>query len=147
MSAIPERAAWSAPLTTRGRELPHGGLSPARVAVFATACGLTVANIYYSQPLIGLIAPALGLHAGLAGLIVALTQLGYGAGLLLVVPLSDVIENRRLVISALGAVVVGLLGIAFAGSAGAFMVASRRQIRRFSCRSPRTSLPKPRAAK
>jgi len=124
MSAIPERAAWSAPLTTRGRELPHGGLSPARVAVFATACGLTVANIYYSQPLIGLIAPALGLHAGLAGLIVALTQLGYGAGLLLVVPLSDVIENRRLVISALGAVVVGLLGIAFAGSTGAFMVAS-----------------------
>src|SRR5437016_10937935 len=99
MSAIPERAAWSAPLTTRGRELPHGGLRPARVAVFATACGLTVANIYYSQPLIGLIAPAVGLHAGLAGLIVALTQLGYGAGLLLLVPLSDVIENRRRVIS------------------------------------------------
>src|SRR5207253_2117124 len=114
MSAIPERAAWSAPLTTRGRELPHGGLSPARVAVFATACGLTVANIYYSQPLIGLIAPALGLHAGLAGLIVALTQLGYGAGLSWLRRLSSAYLPSR---------------------------------RRFSCRSPRTSLPKPRAAK
>ena len=59
MSSIPERQVWSASLPTRSSELPYGGLSPAQVAVFATACGLTVANIYYSQPLIGLIAPAL----------------------------------------------------------------------------------------
>jgi predicted MFS family arabinose efflux permease len=95
-----------------------------QVAVFAGACGLVVANLYYSQPLVGLIAPALGLHAGLAGLIVALTQLGYGAGLLFLVPLSDVIENRRLVMWALGAVVLGLLGIALSGSAVTFMVSS-----------------------
>ena len=50
-----------------------------------------VANIYYSQPLIGLIAPAVGILPGMAGLIVALTQLGYGAGLLFLVPLSDVL--------------------------------------------------------
>jgi predicted MFS family arabinose efflux permease len=88
------------------------------------ASGLAVANIYYSQPLIGLIAPALGLHPGLAGLIVTLTQLGYAAGLLLVVPLSDVSENRRLVLFALGAVALGLLGIALSDSALTFMVAS-----------------------
>jgi predicted MFS family arabinose efflux permease len=124
MSSLPETEIYSLPLPTRGSEARQGGLKPVQVAVFAAACGLSVANIYYSQPLIGLIAPALGLHAGLAGLIVALTQIGYGTGLLFLVPLSDVLENRRLVIWALGAVVLGLLGIALSDSAVTFMVAS-----------------------
>jgi predicted MFS family arabinose efflux permease len=94
------------------------------VGVFAGACGLVVANIYYSQPLIGLIAPAVGLLPGFAGLIVALTQLGYGAGLLFLVPLSDVVENRGLVIRALAAVTLGLLAIALSNSAATLMVAS-----------------------
>jgi predicted MFS family arabinose efflux permease len=124
MSSIPEVETCSSPLPGRGSEARPIGLRPVQVAVFAAACGLVVANLYYSQPLVGLIAPALGLHAGLAGLVVALTQLGYGAGLLFLVPLSDVIENRRLVIWALGAVVLGLLGIALSGSAVTFMVSS-----------------------
>jgi predicted MFS family arabinose efflux permease len=94
------------------------------VALFAAACGLSVANIYYTQPLIDLIAPDLGLPAALAGLIVALTQLGYGAGLLLLVPLADVTENRRLVLRLLAGVVLGLLGIALARSATVFLLAS-----------------------
>jgi predicted MFS family arabinose efflux permease len=102
----------------------HSGISSWQVGIFAAACGLAVANIYYSQPVIGLIAPALGLAPGLAGLIVTLIQLGYGAGLLLVVPLSDVRENRGLVLYALGAVTLGLLGIALSDSAVTFMVAS-----------------------
>jgi predicted MFS family arabinose efflux permease len=106
------------------RQAPRGGISPVLVGVFAAACGLVVANIYYSQPLIGLIAPAVGLRPGLAGLIVALTQLGYGAGLLLLVPLSDVFENRGLVIRALGVATFGLLAIAFSNSAATLMVAS-----------------------
>jgi predicted MFS family arabinose efflux permease len=100
------------------------GVSPVLVGVFAAACGLVVANIYYSQPLIGLIAPAVGLLPGLAGVIVALTQLGYGAGVLLLVPLSDVFENRGLVIRALGVVTLGLLAIALSNSAVTLMVAS-----------------------
>src|SRR5258708_27043080 len=124
MNSILEVGTSSSPLARHASEARHGGLRPVQVAVFAGACGLVVANLYYSQPLVGLIAPALGLHAGLAGLIVALTQLGYGAGLLFLVPLSDVIENRRLVMWALGAVVLGLLGIALSGSAATFMVSS-----------------------
>jgi predicted MFS family arabinose efflux permease len=124
MSSIPEVESWPSPFPTRGKEAPRSGLSAAQVAIFAAACGLAVANIYYTQPLIGLIGPALGLHAGLAGLIVSLTQLGYGAGLLFLVPLSDVIENRRLVIVALGAVALGLLGIALSDSAATFLIAS-----------------------
>ena len=105
-------------------EAPQSGITSLQVGIFAVACGLAVANIYYSQPLIGLIAPDLGLPPGLAGLIVTLIQLGYGAGLLLVVPLSDVRENRGLVLYALGAVVLGLLGIALSDSVVTFMVAS-----------------------
>ncbi len=100
------------------------GLHPLLIAVFAVASGLAVANIYYAQPLIGLIAPELGLHAGLAGLVVALTQLGYGAGLLFVVPLSDRFENRRLVVLALGGVALGLVGIALSDSMLTFLAAS-----------------------
>lgn len=106
------------------RQVSPGGMSRVLVGVFAGACGLVVANIYYSQPLIGLIAPAVGLHPGFAGVIVALTQLGYGAGLLFLVPLSDVFENRRLVIRALAAVTLGLLAIALSNSAATLMVAS-----------------------
>lgn len=105
-------------------EAPRIGITPLQVGIFAAASGLAVANIYYSQPIIGLIAPALGLPPGLAGLIVALIQLGYGAGLLFVVPLSDVRENRALVLYALGAVALGLLGIALSDSAVTFLVAS-----------------------
>lgn len=99
-------------------------LSPAMTALFAAAAGLAVANIYYAQPLLELIAPALQLPAGMAGLIVALTQLGYGAGLLLLVPLADVAENRRLCVRLLGGVALGLLGIALARSATVFLLAS-----------------------
>src|SRR4030088_1657243 len=99
-------------------------ISSLQVATFAAACGLAVASIYYAQPLIGVIAPDLGLPPGFAGLIVTLTQLGYGAGLLFLVPLSDVLENRRLVVCALAAVVFGLLGIALSDSAVTFLVAT-----------------------
>jgi predicted MFS family arabinose efflux permease len=92
--------------------------------LFAVACGLCVANLYFAQPLIGPIAQSLQLHASLAGLIVTLTQLGYGAGLLLLVPLADVVENRRLVVVAMGGAVIGLVGVALSNSAATFLVAS-----------------------
>ena len=100
------------------------GLSPGLTLLFAVACGLCVANIYFAQPLIGPIAETLQLHAGLAGLIMTLTQFGYGAGLLLLVPLADVVENRRLVVVAMGGLVLGLICVAVSGSAATFLAAS-----------------------
>jgi len=127
----------------RSLTLPQRGeLRPAQVALFAAACGVAVANLYYCQPLVSLIAPALGLHAGMVGFIVALTQLVYGVGLLCLVPLSDVFENRRLVTIACGTVAIGLLGVALSGSSAPFMVSSLwsafpRSRHRFWCHSPR----------
>ena len=92
--------------------------------LLSTAAGLIAANLYYAQPLAGLIGPALGLSPGAAGLIVTLTQLGYGLGLLLIVPLGDLVENRRLILLLGGANIAALLGAAMAGSPALFLGAS-----------------------
>jgi predicted MFS family arabinose efflux permease len=97
----------------------------ARMTVFlATACGLIVANIYYAQPLAGPIAAGLGLSPHAAGLVVTLTQIGYGAGLLFLVPLGDLIENRRLIVAMIGVATLGLIGAALAPHAAPFLIAS-----------------------
>ncbi|OAZ66336.1 putative MFS-type transporter YdeR [Bacillus subtilis] len=76
-------------------------ISPSLTLLLATACGIIVANLYYAQPLVGLISKVIGLSPGSAGLIVTLTQIGYVAGLLFLVPLGDIIENKKLVVASL----------------------------------------------
>jgi len=80
--------------------------------LLALSCGLIAANIYYAQPLAGPIAAELGLRPEHAGLIVTMTQLGYGAGLLLIVPLGDLFENRRLIASVIALAAVALVAAA-----------------------------------
>lgn len=99
-------------------------MSPALIAVFAVACGAMAANLYYAQALIGLIAPAIGLAPRMAGFTVTLTQLGYGTGLLFIVSLADLVENRRLALVMLCGVIVSLVGVATARSAPAFLLFS-----------------------
>lgn len=98
---------------------------PLRVVVtFAGACALSVANIYYAQPLAGSIASELRLSASLAGLLVTITQLGYGLGLLVLVPLIDVVESRRLILTTLGGLVLALVLIAKSDGTATFLLAS-----------------------
>lgn len=86
---------------------------PARLTLLlAFACGLIAANLYYAQPLAGPIGAALGLSASATGLIVTLTQIGYGCGLMFIVPLGDLVEARRLVLTLLGLAALALLGAA-----------------------------------
>lgn len=111
-------------MTTSSHSPAPPGLSVGLTWLFAVASGLTVANIYYAQPLIEPIARALDLHAGLAGLVMTLTQVGYGVGLILLVPLADVVENRRLIMLAMAGAVVGLIGAAMAVSPATFLAAA-----------------------
>jgi predicted MFS family arabinose efflux permease len=67
------------------------------VALLALACGATVANLYYAQPLLSAIAAEFGVSEGTAGLLVTVTQVGYAAGMVLLVPLGDLLDRRRLV--------------------------------------------------
>src|SRR5690349_15971824 len=67
--------------------------------LFAVTCGASVANVYYAQPLLGSMAADFGLETADIGIVVTLTQIGYAAGLLLIVPLADIANRRRLVIT------------------------------------------------
>jgi len=99
------------------------GASPAVTLLLAAACGLIVANLYYAQPLAGPIGASLGLSPGATGLIVTLTQVGYGIGLLFIVPLGDLVETRRLVRGLIALVTLALLGAALSTSPAPFLVA------------------------
>ena len=115
------------PATVARREsaqLPEKTISPLMTFMFASACGLVAANLYYGQPLAGPISQALGFTPAATGLIVTLTQIGYGLGLLLIVPLGDLLENRRLVLTLIGLSAVALVGAAFAWSPSLFLLAS-----------------------
>ncbi len=90
--------------------------------LLAIACGVIVANLYYAQPLVGPISIDTHLSLASAGLIVTLTQVGYVFGLLFIVPLSDLIENRRLVVSALTVVICSLVAAPLAHNALFFLV-------------------------
>jgi predicted MFS family arabinose efflux permease len=96
----------------------------ALVFLLAASCGIIVANIYYAQPLVGLIAPSIGLGRHTASLIVTLTQLGYASGLLLLVPLGDIIENRLLLTISVASAIVPLLVAGLAHSGLLFLAAS-----------------------
>jgi predicted MFS family arabinose efflux permease len=94
------------------------------VLLLAAACGLIVANLYYAQTLVGPIAAATGLSARSAGLVVTLTQIGYTLGLLFIVPLGDLLENRKLVVTSLLVTALGLAAAALSSSAGLFLAAA-----------------------
>ncbi|TCM86639.1 putative MFS family arabinose efflux permease [Paenibacillus sp. BK033] len=92
--------------------------------LLATACGIIAANLYYAQPLVGLISSSIGLSAGSAGLIVTLTQIGYVVGLLFIVPMGDIVENRKLVFTALLLTAVALATAAMAKQPFLFLAAT-----------------------
>lgn len=92
--------------------------------LIASSCGLIVANNYYAQPLAGPISHALGMPRGAAGLIVTLTQIGYALGLLFVVPLGDLIENRKLVTCLIGVSALGMFAAAVSTTPGIFLAAA-----------------------
>jgi len=92
--------------------------------LLAVACGLIVANLYYAQPLVGPISASLGLSPEAAGLIVTMAQMGYGAGLLLIVPLGDLVENRNLVLCVIGVAALALFGAALSTQPLPFLFAA-----------------------
>ncbi|MFT4000565.1 MAG: MFS transporter [Rhizobium sp.] len=104
--------------------LPEKTISPLLTFMFAAACGLVAANLYYGQPLAGPISQSLGFTPAATGLIVTLTQIGYGLGLLLIVPLGDLLENRKLVLTLVALSAAALVGAAFAWSPSLFLLAS-----------------------
>ncbi|WP_455380234.1 MFS transporter [Acidihalobacter prosperus] len=102
----------------------HQDISPWLVLVMATSTGLTVANIYYAQPLLDVLAKAFHVPVHVSGLIVTFTQLGYAAGLMFLVPLGDLLERRRLIVLMTVLTSFSLMGAAFSSDIELFFAAS-----------------------
>ncbi|WP_296738805.1 MFS transporter [Mesorhizobium sp.] len=96
-------------LADKGRK----GLPRLTALIFAVACGLSVANVYFAHPLLDAIARDFAIDPASVGIVVTVTQIGYALGLFFIVPLGDLFDRRKLVatqaaLSALALVVVGL---------------------------------------
>jgi len=103
------------------KQAPPGGvpydqhpLSPGLVRLMAVTCAVTVANLYYAQPLLHSIGDSLHVGQGSASLLVTVGQLGYAVGLLFIVPAGDIVRRRPLLTGLLAFSAVALLGAAFA---------------------------------
>jgi predicted MFS family arabinose efflux permease len=86
------------------------------VLLFAIACGLAVGNVYYAQPLLDAMAEAFSMSPATIGIVITLTQIGYGIGLVLLVPLGDLLNRRRLIVTQTLLLAAALLMIALAPS-------------------------------
>lgn len=89
-------------------------LRPGLVWLMAAAAGISVANLYYHQPLLGDIGRTFQASDRALGLIPTASQVGYALGLLLIVPLGDSLERRRTIVLMSALVSLALLGVALA---------------------------------
>ncbi|MBN3754781.1 MFS transporter [Paraburkholderia sp. Tr-20389] len=92
--------------------------------IMAVTCGMAVANIYYNQPMLGIIESTFPLQRSLTGFVPTMTQLGYALGLLLLVPLGDRIERRRLIVIQFVALALSLAAVALSPDAWSLVFAS-----------------------
>jgi predicted MFS family arabinose efflux permease len=112
------------PVLSDGVPASGGSSLPIRSALLISlACGLAVANVYYAQPLLDVIGAEFQISQRAVGLVVTITQIGYGVGLLLVVPLGDLVNRRRLIVGQSLLSVGALFAVALAPTATVFLFA------------------------
>lgn len=113
------------------RSAPATSVSRKTALLFAVASGMAVANIYYAQPLLDAMSGEFGIEHSMIGMVVTVTQICYALGLILLVPLGDLQNQRRLItcqmlLSVLALVVVGTAptsAVMLAGMAGVGLLA------------------------
>ncbi|KZD46245.1 MULTISPECIES: MFS transporter [Bacillus cereus group] len=94
-------------------------MSHALALLFATACGMSVANIYFAQPLLDQLSNEFSINHSIIGIVITVTQIFYGLGLLLLVPLGDLLNQRRLIV---GQMLLSTTALVIVGTASSSMV-------------------------
>jgi predicted MFS family arabinose efflux permease len=89
-------------------------LSRYQTFLFAIICAMAVANVYFAQPLLESMAASLSVSPGTIGIVVTATQAGYAVGLLFIVPLGDLLNRKKLILTQmlLSAVALCAVGLA-----------------------------------
>ncbi|WP_238906954.1 MFS transporter [Clostridium sp. YIM B02506] len=94
------------------------------ILIMAITCGLTVANLYYIQPLLGDIAKSFNVHEVSVGSAAMLTQIGYAVGMIFILPLGDIKERKNLITTMLLFSVISLFTMAFSQNIYMLIVSS-----------------------
>lgn len=105
-----------------GATVPVAGIRPGMTVILACACGLMAASIYLAQPLVLPISAALGLPTWASSTVVAAGQIGFCVGLRYLVPLGDLVENRRLVLTTMALLALAICAAGLAPGAASFLL-------------------------
>ena len=96
-------------------ELKENGGLPAHILwTLAIVAGISVANLYYNQPLLNVIRHELGVSEFKTNLIAMITQVGYALGLLFIVPLGDLYQRKKIILINFTLLIFSLIAIATA---------------------------------
>jgi len=121
MSSIHTAHAAPTPMPTPA---PAAALAAPRLALLAAGAGFGVAALYYSQPMLGVLGADIQASAKTIGLLPTLTQLGYAFGILLLAPLGDRFDRRRIILAKATVLTLALLLSAWAPSVAWLLAAS-----------------------
>ncbi|WP_443191578.1 MFS transporter [Pseudomonas indica] len=105
-------------------ERSASALSRGLILLLATGAGLSVATLYYSQPMLGVLGADIQAGERAVGMVPMLTQLGYALGILLLAPLGDRYDRRRIILAKACMLMLALLFSSIAPGVGALLVAS-----------------------
>src|ERR1700689_4158728 len=124
MALTMDNASYGRSWPVAGNPLPSSSISFGMTLVMAIACGVAAANVYYNQPMLGIMEAAFSAQVTVVGLVPTATQLGFAVGLLLLVPLGDRFDRRRLILIQLAALALSLAATAVAPDAWSLVVSS-----------------------
>ncbi|MBC7681823.1 MAG: MFS transporter [Ferruginibacter sp.] len=110
--------------STASPQHPPVEMPGALVLLLAAGAGLAAAALYYSQPMLGVLVGEFHATPAAIGLVPTLTQLGYALGLILLAPLGDRFDRRRIILGKAAILCVALLAAAAAPSMGVLLAAS-----------------------
>lgn len=102
----------------------NGGLPASILWTLAIVAGISVANLYYNQPLLNMIRQELGVSEFKTNLIAMVTQIGYAVGLLFIIPLADLYQRKKIILTNFAILILSLLSIAFGKNIHLILIAS-----------------------